>query len=243
MPGRNFFSSTGLGKVTLVASATPLSGSCPTGAPIVDFVGYGTANCREGTAATAPAASTSMLRANSGCVDVNENSTDFAVGTVAPRNNGTAAQICTCTVENESGAAREADYCNVQFPQSLSHQTGGITATVFGQIYEGGVTEAAGAHAAVRAQLGFGPATANPEYENAWTWTNATYNVQSGNNDEYQASFTAPAAGDYRYAYRFSLDYGVSWTVCDKNTGDAGAGSNTGLSFDFADLPVLTVTP
>jgi hypothetical protein len=146
-------------------------------------------------------------------------------------------------VQNESNAALEADYCDVQFPLSLNVVAGMTTAIVYGRIYEAGVTEAGGANASVRAQLGYGPETANPEYESSWSWTNATYNAGfvDPSTDEYQATFTAPGTGSYRYAYRFSLDYGVSWTLCDKNAGDSGAGSNAGVSFNFADLPVLTV--
>jgi hypothetical protein len=115
---------------------------------------------------------------------------------------------------------------------------------VYGQLYEAGVTEAAGGHALVRAQLGWGLPTSNPQYGSGFTWTNASFNAQQGNNDEYQASFNAPGtAGSYRYAYRFSLDEGVTWTVCDNNQGDFGAGSNAGLAFSFEDLGALTVTP
>jgi uncharacterized protein len=39
------------GKVILSSSATALSGSCPTGAGVIDTVGYGTADCFEGPAA------------------------------------------------------------------------------------------------------------------------------------------------------------------------------------------------
>src|SRR4051812_3819463 len=47
----------GAGKVALVSNVTALVGSCPTGAAIVDFVGYGAANCFEGAgAAPAPSA-------------------------------------------------------------------------------------------------------------------------------------------------------------------------------------------
>ncbi len=91
--------------------------------------------------------------------------------------------------------------------------------------------------------LGYGPASANPEYQPGWTWVNASYNLQVGNNDEYQASFTAPAAGSYRYVYRFSLDQGVSWTYCDNNQGDYGSGANPGLTFDLENQAVLDVTP
>ncbi|WP_343425248.1 lamin tail domain-containing protein [Candidatus Amarolinea dominans] len=36
------------GKVALVNSTTALSGACPTGASIIDFIGFGAANCYEG---------------------------------------------------------------------------------------------------------------------------------------------------------------------------------------------------
>src|SRR5206468_3377100 len=140
---------------------------------------------------------------------------DFSVGTPSPRSSALPPFACACLVRNETGAALEADYCDVQFPLSLNVQTGASTGSIHGDIFESGVTEPSGASSAVRAQLGYGPPTANPEYQSGWTWLNASYNVQVGNNDEYQTSFTAPAAGAYRYVYRFSLDQGVSWTYCD----------------------------
>jgi hypothetical protein len=120
----------------------------------------------------------------------------------------------------------------------------GSANTVYGRLYEAGVTDAAvTASPLVRAQVGFGPPTANPEYESGWSWTNATFNAGfvDASNDEYQATLIAPSSGSYRYAYRFSVDRGVTWTVCDQNAGDFGAGSNPGLTLEFASLPVLTV--
>ena len=230
------------GKLALLNTTTNIGAvSCPTGATLIDFVGYGTtANCREGTAtAPAPSATTSIQRVGQTCADVNANSVDFVAGAPAPRNSSSAAQACACVALNETTTPLvEADYCVVQFPTSLSATTGTTTSTVFGQLFETGVTEGPGAPTAVRAQLGYGPVGANPQHQ-AWTWVNATYNVQVGNNDEYQASFTAPAVGTWRYAYRFSLDQGVSWTVCDTD----GTGGNAGLSFDLQSLAPLTVTP
>ena len=85
--------------------------------------------------------------------------------------------------------------------------------------------------------MGYGPDNVNPENQSGWTWSAASFNTSVGNNDEYQASFTAPAtAGQYRYTYRFSSD-GVSWTYCDVN----GAGSNAALGFEVTRLPILTV--
>ena len=231
------------GKIAFVNSTAAIANgnACPPAATLIDFVGYGgTTTCSEGNV-VAPAMSTTIadIRNQAGCGDIGVNGTDFTTGAPTPRNSAAAPTACACVVNNESNAATEADYGNVQSPLSLSVQTGVTTGSIYGQLYELGTTEAAGADANVRAQLGYGPATANPEYEAGWTWINATYNVQVGNNDEYQASFLAPAVGSYRYVYRYSFNQGVSWTYADGN----GAGSNAGLSFDFADESVLTVTP
>lgn len=230
------------GKVALVSSTTLLGALC-TGASVVDLVGYGaTASCFEGTAATpAPSAANSVSRAGAGCTDANNNTADFTAAVASARSSATASLLCACGDQtlNEGGAAAEADYCAVQFPTSLSVQAGTSTGLIYGRIFEAGVTPAAGAPAGYVAQVGYGPDTSNPETQAGWQWSATTYNVQVGNDDEYQGSFTAPAtAGKYRYAYRFSPD-GVSWTYCDVG----GAGSNSGLSFETTQLPVLTVTP
>jgi imidazolonepropionase-like amidohydrolase len=82
------------GKVALVNGTAALTGGCPT-ANVVDLVGYGTANCFEGTAA-APAASNTnaVLRAQDGCVDTDQNGSDFAAGAPAPRNSAAAPVVC-----------------------------------------------------------------------------------------------------------------------------------------------------
>jgi hypothetical protein len=69
------------------------------------------------------------------------------------------------------------------------------------------------------------------------TWFPASFNTQYGNDDEYQASFTAPEQGNYIYTARFSLD-GVNWTYCDSN----GAGSNPGHEYSNQDLTYMLVT-
>src|SRR5881394_1329065 len=50
------------GKVALVNSTTMLSGSCPLGGTVVDFVGYGSANCFEGANATSAPSNTNAVR-------------------------------------------------------------------------------------------------------------------------------------------------------------------------------------
>jgi endonuclease G len=73
------------GKVALVAGGDALAG-CPTAAEIVDMVGFGTANCREGgTNAPAPSNTTALYRKNDGFTDTNVNGSDFVTGTPNPR--------------------------------------------------------------------------------------------------------------------------------------------------------------
>jgi uncharacterized protein len=77
------------GKVALVASTTALSGACPTGGAILDFVGYGTAaNCFEGAGPTAPLIpvnTVAALRKGDGATDTDNNNADFDIGAPNPR--------------------------------------------------------------------------------------------------------------------------------------------------------------
>ena len=140
---------------------------------------------------------------------------------------------------NGSNLPGEADFANVQFPTTLNVQASQPTGFIFGQLYEAGLTEAAGAPANVLAELGYGPAASDPLANIGWAWFPASYNVQVGNNDEYSANITAPAAaGSYLYTYRYSLDNGANWTAGDVD----GAGSNAGLAYDPLMLGVMTVT-
>jgi hypothetical protein len=84
------------GRVALSNLATAIPAGCPPAGSTIDYVGYGTGNCFEGTAATtAPSNTTAIIRLNGGCTDNNANNTDFLVGAPAPRNSSTAASICS----------------------------------------------------------------------------------------------------------------------------------------------------
>ncbi|HET8889234.1 MAG TPA: PxKF domain-containing protein [Candidatus Angelobacter sp.] len=79
------------GKVALVSSTVALSGGCPVGGAIVDFVGYGTgtggATCFEGTAAAPTLTNTTAdFRRNNGLQDTDSNTADFVTGAPNPRN-------------------------------------------------------------------------------------------------------------------------------------------------------------
>ncbi len=99
LPTPDFTGTTNLsataGKVALVNNATALSGTCPTGASIIDLVGYGsTANCSETAPTAAPSAVNSVLRKTNGCTETDNNSTDFMTGTANPRNSATTKAPC-----------------------------------------------------------------------------------------------------------------------------------------------------
>ena len=143
---------------------------------------------------------------------------------------------------NESNTAAEADYCNLQWPPTLTVSSGQRTELIYAQLYEAGLTEEAGPSPVVRAELGFGPVSSNPTTDSTWRFFPATYNAQVGNNDEFSATLLAPVvttSTQFSYTARFTRDDGLNWTYCDLN----GAGSNGGLTFEANVLGVLTVNP
>ena len=83
------------GKVALVDATTSLSGTCPTDASIVDFIGYGNAaSCAEGTHTGDLSNTTAALRNDDGCTDSDDNSVDFTIGAPAPRNSANPLNPC-----------------------------------------------------------------------------------------------------------------------------------------------------
>jgi hypothetical protein len=97
------------------------------------------------------------------------------------------------------------DYANVQFPTSGSICSG-ATYTVYGQVYEAGVTNGAGAASGLMAEIGVSTSNTDPSTWAAGAWSSAAFNAQSGNNDEFVANIgsTLPL-GTYYYAFRYKL--------------------------------------
>jgi len=100
------------------------------------------------------------------------------------------------------------DWANLQFPGSDT-----IAAMddfdVYAQVYINGVTGQPAPAPGMQSWIGYSSTNSNPA---TWTsWIPATYNIASGNNDEYKAnigtSITDP--GIYYYASRFQLNTGA----------------------------------
>ena len=152
---------------------------------------------------------------------------DRAVAARASDDNGQTWTVCTGAQPLAVTGVAAAGYCNLQYPPSVTVASAGTT-TVYGQLYQAGLTEAAGAPAGVVAELGHGKSTEDPGA--AWTWTVGTWNVQVGNNDEFQALLPAAAAvAGTSYAWRFNVGGAYCYGDLDGNTpGGSFSGEGAG---------------
>jgi predicted extracellular nuclease len=84
------------GKVALVATVSPLSGACPSFAEMLDLVGFGnSASCYEGTGPAPGAGNTlAIVRASGGCIDTDNNASDFFTSAPVPRNHNSPTNGC-----------------------------------------------------------------------------------------------------------------------------------------------------
>ena len=97
------------------------------------------------------------------------------------------------------------DFGNLQFPSTASICAGG-SFNAFGQLFNTGVIETAlpGVAAGVTVQLGYNTSNTNPS---SWTnWTNASFNTQAGNNDEYMGTISNLSTGTYYYTFRYRIN-------------------------------------
>lgn len=134
------------GKVALVNSIVALESNCPVNSSIVDFVGFGTADCFEMAAAPPTSNTKSIMRLNNGCTDTDDNASDFTAVTPGPRNSSAPANVCngaTITIssitpnpiciDNTNGASGTIGYmasgsfANAQFKAVLSDAAGSFT--------------------------------------------------------------------------------------------------------------------
>ena len=145
---------------------------------------------------------------------------------------------------NESGWSNEVGaiphlligWANLQWPPTLSHTISTTTRTenVYGQVWIDGATDAPGATPDLLAQAGFGPSGSAPAGSLDWTWVDASFNAQVGNNDEFVASFLPAITGTFAYVYRYSTTGGADWFYADLNGPFSGTPPNPG---------VMTVNP
>ncbi len=144
--------------------------------------------------------------------------------------NGQAAYVIVRALDAAGNASRPSNevtgiphysigWANLQWPPTMTHTISAIDRTdnAYGQVWIDGVTSQPGPAPTLRAQLGFGPSGSNPAGNADWTWVDAAFNVDAGNNDEYVASMLPEAVGTYDYLYRYSVTAGRDWLYADLN--------------------------
>src|SRR6185503_12957409 len=103
---------------------TLLAGLCPA---TLDFLGYGaTTNCFEGAVGPGLNNTTAGFRNLSGCVDTDNNASDFSTGAAAPRNSASSAVSCQRTLTYLAGANGSISGTT---PQSVTYGGNGSAVT------------------------------------------------------------------------------------------------------------------
>jgi glycosidase len=147
---------------------------------------------------------------------------------------------------NASDASNEVEgiphlaigWANLQWPPSMLHTISATDRTddAYGQVWIDGVTSQPGPTPSLRAQLGFGPDGSDPSAAaSGWTWVEAAFNTDAGNNDEFVASLLPEQTGTFDYAYRYSVTAGRDWIYADLD--------GIGNGYDSAQAGSLTVQP
>jgi glycosidase len=142
------------------------------------------------------------------------------------------------STSNEVSAlpAYNIDWANLQWPFTISHTIGTTpTENIYGQVYISGVTQAPGATPGLLAQIGYGPDGSDPRENTAWTWSDAPFFSQEGNNDQFAGTLIPETIGDFDFLYRYSTNGGLNWVYAY----EGGLVSDTYTAANAGDLTVL----
>ncbi len=155
---------------------------------------------------------------------------------------GQCAVPATLTVNVAAGL----DFVNVQFPESATICEGN-TVSIFGQVYEAGLTEPNSQASGIVAEYGVFTSNTDPSTWPASAWSAGTYNpiaLLNPNNDEYSGTVSGLTAGTYYYAFRFSFN-GCSFqyggiSAAGGGPWDGTANVNGVLTVNSAIIPTFT---
>lgn len=111
------------GKVALVNSTTSLTGTCPPAASYVDFVGFGSANCFEGSGAVPVLSNTVSAQRNTPGLDTDDNLLDFTRAAPTPVNSAgpdvTAPLVSVLNPTNGTTGLGTAFVAKIKFNEKI----------------------------------------------------------------------------------------------------------------------------
>jgi hypothetical protein len=141
---------------------------------------------------------------------------------------------------NGSGQPAEIDFCDVPSAAASLLVTGAEVATLTARVREAAVTDGSAAAPRLRAEFGFRAGT-DPGIFDDYVFVPAALVDASGADDRYAVTVRRADGfdGPYRYLARFSVDDGLSWTLCDAD----GAGAAAGTPFTPGLVGLVTTQP
>ena len=115
-----------------------------------------------------------------------------------------------CSAATASGTVTVSnviDWANIQAP-GISTICEGQTSTIFGQVFESGLTNVTGQGAGITVEFAYNTANTDPSTWPSSSWSVANYNPlgTSLNNDEYSGVIPALSPGTYYYAFRYTMN-------------------------------------
>jgi len=152
-----------------------------------------------------------------------------------------------CPPNPPSAGTPWAGWGNLQYPPSVIVAAGQATEAIYGRTYRAGETPGPGQATGWEAELGVGPLGTLPDGEGrCWSYVPASFNVDVGNDDEYEASLAPTKPGLFAMYYRFRPP-GGAWRYGDVDGSDDGiavaqAGHLTVTPDDGATAPLVVVT-
>jgi gliding motility-associated-like protein len=112
------------------------------------------------------------------------------------------------TATGTATLANTLDWANIQWP-GTSTICEGQSLSIFGQVFENGLTNPAGQAAGITVSYGLSTSNTNPATWPTSAWSAATYNPFSSvnpNNDEYSGTLTGLTPGTYYYAFSYTYN-------------------------------------
>lgn len=215
----------GGGKVALVSNQTSLSGTCPTGGAIVDFFGYGSANCFEGTVEPIPTNPDTNAMFRTSGIDTDNNNADFTEAPANPRSSALSGIIfdnsAASCIFNSAGVATSFSWTHT-ITNTFNSRVLIVGVSTFATAGTPGATSVTYGGVALTLQ---GTVTNNNTTAEIWRATETQ--IASRANDTVTVTL---GAGVTQYAVGGSASfYGVNQTTPNRNfignTGNTGVGS------------------